>query len=199
MIVVGVFPLQWYVGYCGLLCPPHFLWNIPQPVKKGTEPSSTNTKDIDNGGDEEDDDGAPPPVVAPRPEHTKSVSVATLLLLPSCHLLEPLLTFYPVVTAFTAYASFTSCCALPYRYIHDPPLLIPCRHLWLLQMETRPLRQLNVRRRRARWRMKRLWINWVWLASVLNVFLCGQYFCSVYPKTSTNNDAFLFFQPVQEP
>ncbi|CAG10933.1 unnamed protein product, partial [Tetraodon nigroviridis] len=36
----------------------------------GAEPSSTNIKDIDD----EDDDEAPPPVVAPRPEHTKSVS-----------------------------------------------------------------------------------------------------------------------------
>ncbi|KAL2090266.1 hypothetical protein ACEWY4_014954 [Coilia grayii] len=44
------------------------------PVKKGTEPSSAKVKDIDNGGDDDDDDDeAPPPVVAPRPEHTKSV------------------------------------------------------------------------------------------------------------------------------
>lgn len=37
-------------------------------AKKGTEPSPSN-KDEDD-----DDDEAPPPVVAPRPEHTKSVS-----------------------------------------------------------------------------------------------------------------------------
>ncbi|XP_063056978.1 serine/threonine-protein kinase PAK 2b isoform X2 [Engraulis encrasicolus] len=44
------------------------------PVKKGTEHSSAKVKDIDNGGDDDDDDDeAPPPVVAPRPEHTKSV------------------------------------------------------------------------------------------------------------------------------
>uniref|UniRef100_A0A8C9XSE9 non-specific serine/threonine protein kinase n=1 Tax=Sander lucioperca TaxID=283035 RepID=A0A8C9XSE9_SANLU len=35
-----------------------------------TEPSSPNIKDIDD----DDDDETPPPVVAPRPEHTKSVS-----------------------------------------------------------------------------------------------------------------------------
>lgn len=40
-----------------------------QAAKKGTEPSSPNIKDIDD----DDDDEAPPPVVAPRPEHTKSV------------------------------------------------------------------------------------------------------------------------------
>lgn len=39
-------------------------------MKKGTEPSSPDIKDIDD----DDDDEAPPPVVAPRPEHTKSVS-----------------------------------------------------------------------------------------------------------------------------
>lgn len=41
-------------------------------MKKGTEPSSPNIKDIDD--DDDDDDEVPPPVVAPRPEHTKSVS-----------------------------------------------------------------------------------------------------------------------------
>ena len=39
-------------------------------MKKGSEPSSANIKNIDD----EDDDEAPPPIVAPRPEHTKSVS-----------------------------------------------------------------------------------------------------------------------------
>ncbi|CAL8269896.1 unnamed protein product [Arctogadus glacialis] len=37
------------------------------PMKKGSEPSSANIKNIDD----EDDDEAPPPIVAPRPEHTK--------------------------------------------------------------------------------------------------------------------------------
>ena len=39
-------------------------------MKKGSEPSSPDIKSIDD----EDDDEAPPPIVAPRPEHTKSVS-----------------------------------------------------------------------------------------------------------------------------
>ncbi|KAM4549174.1 serine/threonine-protein kinase PAK 2b isoform 1-T2 [Odontesthes bonariensis] len=39
------------------------------PVKKGSEPSSPNIKDIDD----DDDDEAPPPAVAPRPKHTQSV------------------------------------------------------------------------------------------------------------------------------
>ena len=39
-----------------------------KPMKKGLEPSSPDIKNID------DDDEAPPPIVAPRPEHTKSVS-----------------------------------------------------------------------------------------------------------------------------
>uniref|UniRef100_A0A8C4ZYU0 non-specific serine/threonine protein kinase n=1 Tax=Gadus morhua TaxID=8049 RepID=A0A8C4ZYU0_GADMO len=38
------------------------------PMKKGSEPSSANIKNIDD----EDDDEAPPPIVAPRPEHTKT-------------------------------------------------------------------------------------------------------------------------------
>ncbi|XP_072544665.1 serine/threonine-protein kinase PAK 2a [Salminus brasiliensis] len=38
------------------------------PAQKGSEPSPTSAKDEDL-----DDDDAPPPVVAPRPEHTKSV------------------------------------------------------------------------------------------------------------------------------
>lgn len=44
------------------------------PVKKGTEPSSP-IKDIDD----DDDDEAPPPVVAPRPEHTKSVYTRSVI------------------------------------------------------------------------------------------------------------------------
>uniref|UniRef100_A0A3B4CAI0 non-specific serine/threonine protein kinase n=1 Tax=Pygocentrus nattereri TaxID=42514 RepID=A0A3B4CAI0_PYGNA len=40
------------------------------PVKKGSEPLPPSTKD----SDDLDDDDAPPPIVAPRPEHTKSVS-----------------------------------------------------------------------------------------------------------------------------
>lgn len=45
------------------------------PVKKGTEPSSPDIKDIDD----DDDDEAPPPVVAPRPEHTKSVYTRSVI------------------------------------------------------------------------------------------------------------------------
>uniref|UniRef100_A0A8C6TJ74 non-specific serine/threonine protein kinase n=1 Tax=Neogobius melanostomus TaxID=47308 RepID=A0A8C6TJ74_9GOBI len=45
-----------------------------KPVKKGTEPSP-NIKDIDD----DDDDEAPPPVVAPRPEHTKSVYTRSVI------------------------------------------------------------------------------------------------------------------------
>ncbi|TDH08187.1 hypothetical protein EPR50_G00094970 [Perca flavescens] len=45
------------------------------PVKKGTEPSSPNIKDIDD----DDDDETPPPVVAPRPEHTKSVYTRSVI------------------------------------------------------------------------------------------------------------------------
>uniref|UniRef100_A0AAX7SZ65 non-specific serine/threonine protein kinase n=1 Tax=Astatotilapia calliptera TaxID=8154 RepID=A0AAX7SZ65_ASTCA len=41
----------------------------------GTEPSSPNIKDIDD----DDDDEAPPPVVAPRPEHTKSVYTRSVI------------------------------------------------------------------------------------------------------------------------
>lgn len=41
-----------------------------QPVKKTPEPSSP-IKTVDD--EEDDDDETPPPVVAPRPEHTKSV------------------------------------------------------------------------------------------------------------------------------
>uniref|UniRef100_A0AAX7VCF8 non-specific serine/threonine protein kinase n=1 Tax=Astatotilapia calliptera TaxID=8154 RepID=A0AAX7VCF8_ASTCA len=44
-------------------------------AKKGTEPSSPNIKDIDD----DDDDEAPPPVVAPRPEHTKSVYTRSVI------------------------------------------------------------------------------------------------------------------------
>uniref|UniRef100_A0A669E0A4 non-specific serine/threonine protein kinase n=1 Tax=Oreochromis niloticus TaxID=8128 RepID=A0A669E0A4_ORENI len=40
-----------------------------------TEPSSPNIKDIDD----DDDDEAPPPVVAPRPEHTKSVYTRSVI------------------------------------------------------------------------------------------------------------------------
>uniref|UniRef100_A0A3Q3W6J5 non-specific serine/threonine protein kinase n=1 Tax=Mola mola TaxID=94237 RepID=A0A3Q3W6J5_MOLML len=47
----------------------------PRPVKKGSEPSSPNIKDIDD----DDDDEAPPPVVAPRPEHTKSVYTRSVI------------------------------------------------------------------------------------------------------------------------
>ncbi|XP_031167748.1 serine/threonine-protein kinase PAK 2b [Sander lucioperca] len=45
------------------------------PVKKDTEPSSPNIKDIDD----DDDDETPPPVVAPRPEHTKSVYTRSVI------------------------------------------------------------------------------------------------------------------------
>uniref|UniRef100_A0A3P8V012 non-specific serine/threonine protein kinase n=1 Tax=Cynoglossus semilaevis TaxID=244447 RepID=A0A3P8V012_CYNSE len=41
----------------------------------GAEPSSPNIKDIDD----DDDDEAPPPVVAPRPEHTKSVYTRSVI------------------------------------------------------------------------------------------------------------------------
>lgn len=46
------------------------------PVKKGSEPSSPGIKDID---DDDDDDEAPPPIVAPRPEHTKSVYTRSVI------------------------------------------------------------------------------------------------------------------------
>uniref|UniRef100_A0A8D3B1C6 non-specific serine/threonine protein kinase n=1 Tax=Scophthalmus maximus TaxID=52904 RepID=A0A8D3B1C6_SCOMX len=42
---------------------------------KGTEPSSPNIKDIDD----DDDDETPPPVVAPRPEHTKSMYTRSVI------------------------------------------------------------------------------------------------------------------------
>uniref|UniRef100_A0A8D3DLG0 non-specific serine/threonine protein kinase n=1 Tax=Scophthalmus maximus TaxID=52904 RepID=A0A8D3DLG0_SCOMX len=45
------------------------------PVRKGTEPSSPNIKDIDD----DDDDETPPPVVAPRPEHTKSMYTRSVI------------------------------------------------------------------------------------------------------------------------
>ncbi|KAA8589829.1 serine/threonine-protein kinase PAK 2b [Etheostoma spectabile] len=45
------------------------------PVKKGSEPSSPNIRDIDD----DDDDETPPPVVAPRPEHTKSVYTRSVI------------------------------------------------------------------------------------------------------------------------
>uniref|UniRef100_A0A8B9J922 non-specific serine/threonine protein kinase n=1 Tax=Astyanax mexicanus TaxID=7994 RepID=A0A8B9J922_ASTMX len=51
-----------------------------QPAKKGTEPPSPNVKSIDDDDDEDDDEEAPPPVVAPRPEHTKGVRKATILI-----------------------------------------------------------------------------------------------------------------------
>lgn len=44
---------------------------IVQTCKQGTATSPSGGKD----GDDDDDDDTPPPVVAPRPEHTKSVSV----------------------------------------------------------------------------------------------------------------------------
>ncbi|XP_035279079.1 serine/threonine-protein kinase PAK 2-like isoform X1 [Anguilla anguilla] len=43
--------------------------------KKGTEPSPANIKDIDD----DEDDEAPPPIVAPRPEHTKSVYTRSVI------------------------------------------------------------------------------------------------------------------------
>uniref|UniRef100_G3PAN1 non-specific serine/threonine protein kinase n=1 Tax=Gasterosteus aculeatus aculeatus TaxID=481459 RepID=G3PAN1_GASAC len=46
------------------------------PVKKGSELSSPNIKDID---DDDDDEEAPPPIVAPRPEHTKSVYTRSVI------------------------------------------------------------------------------------------------------------------------
>uniref|UniRef100_A0A8C9RK07 non-specific serine/threonine protein kinase n=1 Tax=Scleropages formosus TaxID=113540 RepID=A0A8C9RK07_SCLFO len=48
---------------------------LSQPMKKGTEPSTAHVKDPD---DDEDDDDAPP-VVAPRPEHTKSVYTRSVI------------------------------------------------------------------------------------------------------------------------
>ncbi|KAF7203325.1 serine/threonine-protein kinase PAK 2b isoform X1 [Nothobranchius furzeri] len=45
------------------------------PVKKSNEPSSPNIKDIDD----DDDDETPPPIVAPRPEHTKSVYTRSVI------------------------------------------------------------------------------------------------------------------------
>ncbi|KAM4739342.1 serine/threonine-protein kinase PAK 2b [Anableps anableps] len=45
------------------------------PVKKSTEPSSPNIKDIDD----DDDDETPPPIVAPRPEYTKSVYTRSVI------------------------------------------------------------------------------------------------------------------------
>uniref|UniRef100_A0A668A6E0 non-specific serine/threonine protein kinase n=1 Tax=Myripristis murdjan TaxID=586833 RepID=A0A668A6E0_9TELE len=45
------------------------------PGKKGTETSPSGVKD----GDDDDDDEAPPPVVAPRPEHTKSVYTRSVI------------------------------------------------------------------------------------------------------------------------
>ncbi|XP_034036349.1 serine/threonine-protein kinase PAK 2b [Thalassophryne amazonica] len=45
------------------------------PVKKRTEPSSPNIRDIDD----DDDDETPPPIVAPRPEHTKSVYTRSVI------------------------------------------------------------------------------------------------------------------------
>ncbi|XP_030629615.1 serine/threonine-protein kinase PAK 2a [Chanos chanos] len=45
------------------------------PIKKGTEPSPPHAKDHDD----DDDDESPPPVVAPRPEHTKSVYTRSVI------------------------------------------------------------------------------------------------------------------------
>ncbi|XP_077417738.1 serine/threonine-protein kinase PAK 2-like isoform X3 [Vanacampus margaritifer] len=44
-------------------------------IKQGTTTSSPSGKD----GDDDDDDDAPPPVVAPRPEHTKSVYTRSVI------------------------------------------------------------------------------------------------------------------------
>ncbi|XP_023646311.1 serine/threonine-protein kinase PAK 2b [Paramormyrops kingsleyae] len=44
------------------------------PAKKGTEPSVAQSQDLDD-----DDEEAPPPVVAPRPEHTKSVYTRSVI------------------------------------------------------------------------------------------------------------------------
>uniref|UniRef100_A0A667Z7K5 non-specific serine/threonine protein kinase n=1 Tax=Myripristis murdjan TaxID=586833 RepID=A0A667Z7K5_9TELE len=52
-----------------------YLTSLIPPAKKGTEPSSPNIKDIDD----DDDDETPPPVVAPRPEHTKSVYTRSVI------------------------------------------------------------------------------------------------------------------------
>ncbi|KAG5285580.1 hypothetical protein AALO_G00005010 [Alosa alosa] len=43
-------------------------------AKKGTEPSPSNKDD-----DDDDDDEAPPPIVAPRPEHTRSVYTRSVI------------------------------------------------------------------------------------------------------------------------
>ncbi|KAJ8274372.1 hypothetical protein COCON_G00089970 [Conger conger] len=48
--------------------------NAQLPAKKGKEPSPPN-KDIDD----DEDDEAPPPIVAPRPEHTKSVYTRSVI------------------------------------------------------------------------------------------------------------------------
>uniref|UniRef100_A0A8C2XUG7 non-specific serine/threonine protein kinase n=1 Tax=Cyclopterus lumpus TaxID=8103 RepID=A0A8C2XUG7_CYCLU len=58
-----------------------FPFPLNQPVKKGTEPSSPNIKDIDDDDDDDDDDEdeAPPPIVAPRPEYTKSVYTRSVI------------------------------------------------------------------------------------------------------------------------
>uniref|UniRef100_A0A3Q0S289 non-specific serine/threonine protein kinase n=1 Tax=Amphilophus citrinellus TaxID=61819 RepID=A0A3Q0S289_AMPCI len=45
------------------------------PKLNSTEPSSPNIKDIDD----DDDDEAPPPVVAPRPDHTKSIHTRSVI------------------------------------------------------------------------------------------------------------------------
>uniref|UniRef100_A0A3Q2E899 non-specific serine/threonine protein kinase n=1 Tax=Cyprinodon variegatus TaxID=28743 RepID=A0A3Q2E899_CYPVA len=45
------------------------------PLSMNTEPSSPNIRDIDD----DDDDNTPPPIVAPRPEHTKSVYTRSVI------------------------------------------------------------------------------------------------------------------------
>uniref|UniRef100_A0A665V917 non-specific serine/threonine protein kinase n=1 Tax=Echeneis naucrates TaxID=173247 RepID=A0A665V917_ECHNA len=48
---------------------------LSQPGKQGTATSPSGGKD----GDDDDDDDTPPPVVAPRPEHTKSVYTRSVI------------------------------------------------------------------------------------------------------------------------
>uniref|UniRef100_A0A4W4EM02 non-specific serine/threonine protein kinase n=1 Tax=Electrophorus electricus TaxID=8005 RepID=A0A4W4EM02_ELEEL len=59
---------QKYLSFTGVLCPNHFVFCTP-------DTPFTPLNDLEDF----DDDDAPPPVVAPRPEHTKSVSDLTLV------------------------------------------------------------------------------------------------------------------------
>uniref|UniRef100_H3CN31 non-specific serine/threonine protein kinase n=1 Tax=Tetraodon nigroviridis TaxID=99883 RepID=H3CN31_TETNG len=65
----GQFSLTWIKAHSRFFCVPF------QPGKQGTVTSSSDGKD----GEDDDDDDAPPPVVAPRPEHTKSVYTRSVI------------------------------------------------------------------------------------------------------------------------